>query len=62
MLNIIGEIPPRERVLGVPGAHLHLYGKSPNERRKLGHVTLVADDAAAVDGGVAALSRVLGAG
>jgi 5-(carboxyamino)imidazole ribonucleotide synthase len=62
MLNIIGDIPPRETVLQVPGAHLHLYGKSANERRKLGHVTLVADDAAALDEGVAALARVLGAG
>jgi 5-(carboxyamino)imidazole ribonucleotide synthase len=49
-------------VLEVPGAHLHLYGKSANERRKLGHVTLVAGDAAALDEGVAALARVLGAG
>jgi 5-(carboxyamino)imidazole ribonucleotide synthase len=62
MLNIIGDTPPRETVLRVPGAHLHLYGKSANERRKLGHVTLVAADAAARDEGVAALTRVLGAG
>ncbi|MFN2637104.1 MAG: 5-(carboxyamino)imidazole ribonucleotide synthase [Gemmatimonadaceae bacterium] len=42
MLNIIGHIPSRERVMSVEGAHLHLYGKNPTEKRKVGHVTLVA--------------------
>jgi len=28
----------------VPEAHVHLYGKSVKTGRKLGHVTLVADD------------------
>ena len=59
MINIVGEIPPREAVLAVPGAHLHLYGKSATERRKLGHVTLVAASAAALDEGVATLDSVL---
>jgi 5-(carboxyamino)imidazole ribonucleotide synthase len=62
MLNIIGDIPPREAVLAVPGAHLHLYGKSATERRKLGHVTVVTADDSALDSGVAALTRVLGPG
>jgi 5-(carboxyamino)imidazole ribonucleotide synthase len=44
MLNILGRVPPTERVLAVPGAHLHLYGKSPAPRRKLGHVTVNASD------------------
>jgi 5-(carboxyamino)imidazole ribonucleotide synthase len=48
MLNLIGETPPIESVLAIPGAHLHLYGKSPRPGRKLGHVTLRADDAAAL--------------
>lgn len=59
MINIVGEIPPREAILAVPGAHLHLYGKSATERRKLGHITLVAAGAADLDRGVAALARVL---
>jgi 5-(carboxyamino)imidazole ribonucleotide synthase len=46
MINLIGELPPVERVLSVPGAHLHLYGKSPRPGRKLGHITLRADSAA----------------
>jgi len=41
MLNIVGHIPSREKVLAVEGAHLHLYGKAPTEKRKVGHVTLV---------------------
>ncbi|MCX8103908.1 MAG: 5-(carboxyamino)imidazole ribonucleotide synthase [Candidatus Bipolaricaulota bacterium] len=40
MLNIIGEIPKIEALLQIPGAHVHLYGKSPRPGRKLGHVTL----------------------
>ena len=62
MMNIVGEIPAREAVLAIPGAHLHLYGKSPTERRKLGHVTLVAESDKVLREGVAALGRVLGAG
>ncbi len=41
MLNLIGDLPPVARVLAVPGAHLHVYGKSPRPGRKLGHITLV---------------------
>jgi phosphoribosylaminoimidazole carboxylase (NCAIR synthetase) len=34
-------------VLAVPGASLHLYGKTENRpRRKMGHVTVTADDVA----------------
>jgi 5-(carboxyamino)imidazole ribonucleotide synthase len=40
MLNLIGETPSSADVLAIPGAHLHLYGKSPRPGRKLGHITL----------------------
>ena len=43
MLNLIGEIPESSEVLNVSNAHLHLYGKEPRAGRKLGHVTLRAD-------------------
>ncbi len=43
MLNLVGTLPPLPEVLALPGAHLHLYGKSPRPGRKLGHVTIVAD-------------------
>ncbi|NOT32187.1 MAG: ATP-grasp domain-containing protein, partial [Planctomycetes bacterium] len=42
MLNLLGSVPPAERVLAVPGAHLHVYGKQPAPGRKLGHVTVRA--------------------
>lgn len=45
MLNVLGTVPDLARIEGMPGAHVHMYGKSPAPRRKLGHVTVVADDA-----------------
>lgn len=45
MVNLIGATPERDDVLAIPGAHLHLYGKSARPGRKLGHVTLRDDDA-----------------
>jgi 5-(carboxyamino)imidazole ribonucleotide synthase len=49
MINLIGGTPSPERLLRLPGAHLHLYGKEPRTGRKLGHVTLVgaSDDTVA---------------
>jgi len=43
MLNLIGELPAPEGVLKVMNAHLHLYGKVARTGRKLGHVTVRAD-------------------
>ncbi len=42
MVNLIGTPPQAPTVLAVPGAHLHLYGKSPRPGRKVGHVTVRA--------------------
>ena len=57
MLNLLGELwfdgeasvtPPWQRVLALPGTKLHLYGKTaPRRGRKMGHLTIVAADAAA---------------
>lgn len=54
MLNLLGDLwfakgsaavePPWERVLALPGAHLHLYGKaSARAGRKMGHLTITAE-------------------
>jgi 5-(carboxyamino)imidazole ribonucleotide synthase len=43
MINLIGETPESAEVLNVPNAHLHLYGKEARAGRKLGHVTVRAD-------------------
>jgi 5-(carboxyamino)imidazole ribonucleotide synthase len=44
MVNCIGRMPDPAAVLAVPGAHLHDYAKSPRSGRKIGHVTVVAED------------------
>jgi 5-(carboxyamino)imidazole ribonucleotide synthase len=62
MFNIIGHIPPIERVVAIEGAHLHLYGKAPTEKRKVGHVTLVAETATGLEAGANALRVALGLG
>jgi 5-(carboxyamino)imidazole ribonucleotide synthase len=46
MVNLIGELPDLDEVLRIEGAHVHLYDKGARPGRKLGHVTLVADDPA----------------
>jgi 5-(carboxyamino)imidazole ribonucleotide synthase len=62
MLNILGHIPPVQSVLAVEGAHLHLYGKAPTEKRKVGHVTLVAQNAVAIEQGAGKVLEALGLG
>ena len=41
MVNIIGERPDATSLLGVPGLHLHDYGKAARPGRKIGHATLL---------------------
>jgi 5-(carboxyamino)imidazole ribonucleotide synthase len=48
MVNLVGDVPPLERLLALPGARVHLYGKEPRPGRKVGHVTLVGADAGTV--------------
>jgi 5-(carboxyamino)imidazole ribonucleotide synthase len=43
MVNLIGSTPDPASLADVPGAHLHLYGKTPRSGRKLGHITLVSE-------------------
>lgn len=42
MINILGTPPATAEILEERDARLHLYGKTPAPRRKIGHVTLVA--------------------
>jgi 5-(carboxyamino)imidazole ribonucleotide synthase len=44
MVNLIGEEPSADPILEIPGAHLHRYGKEPRPGRKLGHITVTAED------------------
>lgn len=49
-LNVIGTVDAGDpalnldRALAVPGAHVHLYGKTSRNGRKLGHVTVCGQD------------------
>jgi 5-(carboxyamino)imidazole ribonucleotide synthase len=59
MVNFIGTMPDRDRVLALPGAHYHDYGKAPRQGRKLGHCTIVARTAAERDRTLRRLLRLV---
>jgi 5-(carboxyamino)imidazole ribonucleotide synthase len=52
-------LPPWNKVLALPGTHLHLYGKSEARKgRKMGHINITAstaDQAGAVANQAAAI-------
>ncbi len=60
MVNFLGTLPDRSAVLTVPGAHYHAYGKHPRPGRKIGHATVVADNAAALADALARLEALAG--
>jgi 5-(carboxyamino)imidazole ribonucleotide synthase len=62
MINLIGRIPPRARMLALDGVHLHDYGKEPRPGRKVGHCTVVEPTAARRDAQARRLARTLAAG
>jgi len=49
MFNLIGGAPSEAQFASVPSAHVHLYGKVSKPGRKIGHVTALRRDAAAVE-------------
>ncbi|MDO5289172.1 MAG: 5-(carboxyamino)imidazole ribonucleotide synthase [Pseudomonadota bacterium] len=71
MLNLLGELwfdtsgqprqPPWQQVLALPGAHLHLYGKTQARAgRKMGHLTFTGPDAASVRANALQAAALLG--
>jgi 5-(carboxyamino)imidazole ribonucleotide synthase len=72
MLNILGDVwfegdtdntrePAWDRVLALPGANLHLYGKDdPRRARKMGHVTFVAPTLGEAQTSLRAACAILG--
>ena len=73
MLNLLGDLwfdtpqatqartPPWAAVLALPGAHLHLYGKTEARRgRKMGHLTVTAATAAEARAVALDAARLLG--
>lgn len=59
MVNIIANTGPVDAVLAMPNAWLHLYDKAERPGRKLGHITLLAQDEAALHEQMKALSAFL---
>jgi 5-(carboxyamino)imidazole ribonucleotide synthase len=62
MFNLIGQHPDIARVLSVPEAHVHLYGKSERAARKLGHVTVRSRTREDLQRHVASLRAIAGLG
>ena len=75
MLNLLGDVwfakdcddsnvtrePAWDRVLALPGANLHLYGKDdPRRGRKMGHITFVAPTLAQAQNSLRATCDILG--
>ena len=59
MVNVIGTEPDVARLRELNDVHVHMYGKAPKPRRKLGHITVTADDLDGVRSGVARLRGAL---
>ncbi len=59
MLNVLGTAPDLARIESVPGAHVHMYGKAPAPRRKIGHITVVADDPGEARERAASVRRIM---
>ncbi len=59
MINFIGELPDRRRLLAIEGLAYHDYGKDPRPGRKLGHCTVLAATAKARDRALRAALKIV---
>jgi len=59
MVNVIGRDPDVRKLCLIDDVHVHMYGKVAAPRRKLGHITVTADDMDGVRSRVAEIRRVL---
>jgi 5-(carboxyamino)imidazole ribonucleotide synthase len=62
MFNLLGDIPDVAAILKIEDAHLHDYCKEPRALRKVGHVTLRAQDYAVLERKMKELDAVLARG
>jgi 5-(carboxyamino)imidazole ribonucleotide synthase len=67
MLNLMGDLwvngvtPCWDKVLALPGGHLHLYGKlKASKGRKMGHLTVTAATAEQANATALEAARLLG--
>jgi 5-(carboxyamino)imidazole ribonucleotide synthase len=58
MVNFIGSAPATVNLAALRGVHIHLYGKSPKPKRKVGHATVTAASADELAAGIEAVSRL----
>ncbi len=59
MINLLGEMPGESVAFQADDCFLHDYGKEPRPGRKLGHVTVVADNPAALEEQLKRLGKLL---
>jgi 5-(carboxyamino)imidazole ribonucleotide synthase len=59
MVNVIGQEPDVARLREIPGVHVHMYGKQPAPRRKLGHITVTAESMQGVRDAIGQVRGVL---
>ncbi len=59
MLNLVGDHPPVSKLLTVPGARVHLYGKASKPGRKVGHLNFGAASESAVRASMEAAGTML---
>jgi len=59
MINLIGALPRRPDLFEAAGFHMHDYGKEARPGRKLGHLTVVASDAATRDEKISKALKIL---
>lgn len=59
MVNIIGCSSFSRDLLSLPGCHMHWYGKSVREKRKMGHINVLAESTLALGSTLEKLSRFL---
>ena len=58
MINFLGTMPDRERLLAIDGLAFHDYGKEPRPGRKLGHCTILKAHAADAQSGAGGCSEI----
>lgn len=61
LVNIVGQLPSLKDLLCLPSVHPHFYGKAPKAGRKVGHVTIRAENVAACEELISAVVKVLSA-
>lgn len=59
MVNFIGDAPATHDLAKISDLHIHHYGKTPKPLRKVGHATLLADNATALQAGLDQLDALM---